>query len=131
MHHALEDCSTSTALWLANRFCKTVDGEVEFLGERGQKLIDVQDNQGVSSIHLAMQSRNHSVLEMLERGGADFGMTGFSGKTALHYGAESQCFDNARYLIRQGLADIDWRNLEGETALMFAAGEWCSKRYSG
>lgn len=122
LHYALKDCSSSTALWLANHLCKTINGEMQFLGKEGQKVIDIQDKEGLSSAHLAVRARSLSVLEILHRGGANFSISDSYGKMPLHHAVESRSFDNVRYLIRQSLADVNKRSLKGETALMLAAG---------
>ena len=78
--------------------------------------------EGLTALHLATQTRQHNIVNLLIDIGADIDATDArSGRTALFHAAEANDRDTCELLLRRG-ADANVTNYAGETAVFAANG---------
>ncbi|KAH0564763.1 hypothetical protein GP486_001846 [Trichoglossum hirsutum] len=86
----------------APRDLQTLGSIIQLLLDHGEN-VNSQDAEGVSALHVALQSRQMaSITSILLRGGADIHMRTSSGRAALHAAAESGHPDYLHILFKLG-----------------------------
>jgi hypothetical protein len=87
--------------------------------KRALDMVWGQDMQSV--LHVASQTSQEDLVEDLLQLGASAHVKDAHGKTPLHYAAEKNTTGVARQLINRGRANVDARDVKGQTPLMVAA----------
>ncbi|XP_037606927.1 NF-kappa-B inhibitor epsilon isoform X1 [Sebastes umbrosus] len=85
-------------------------------------VLEIQNWRGLACLHLAALNRQHQIMKLLVKKGADLNVQeGTSGKTALHLAAELHDITSVKLLLSRG-ANVDAAMLNGCTPLHLAVG---------
>ncbi|XP_061602520.1 NF-kappa-B inhibitor epsilon [Cololabis saira] len=85
-------------------------------------VIESQNWRGLACLHLAALNRQHQIMKLLVKKGADLNIQeGTSGKTALHLAVELHDITSVRLLLSKG-ANVDAAMFNGCTPLHLAVG---------
>ncbi|XP_023270937.1 NF-kappa-B inhibitor epsilon [Seriola lalandi dorsalis] len=85
-------------------------------------ILETQNWRGLACLHLAALNRQHQIMKLLMKKGADLNIQeGTSGKTALHLGVELHDIKSVRLLLSRG-ANVDATMFNGCTPLHLAVG---------
>lgn len=76
-------------------------------------------NTSITPLHMAVQSGNKEIIQLLSEAGADLNATDKQGKTALIYAVEARKAEAAKYLMELG-ADSSVMDNQNHTALDYA-----------
>jgi ankyrin repeat protein len=84
--------------------------------------VNIQDVNGITSLHLASAERNYTVVKMLIENGVDVNTVTSDQRTSLHYAASTEYANarSARLLLNAGI-NVNARDAEGMTALHLAS----------
>ncbi|XP_054280430.1 putative ankyrin repeat protein RF_0381 isoform X2 [Macrosteles quadrilineatus] len=93
--------------------------QLEFFLALSPSVINVQDLNGNSPLHIAVMKNNCKALEELIRKGAIIDLPNSQGQTALHLAVEEGCVPVIDELLRLG-ANININNKEGKSPLHIA-----------
>ena len=83
--------------------------------------VDIFDNEGKSSLHLAAETGSMEVCKLLLDKNAFVNSKTKKGLTALHYAAQKGHVELVQYLIKDYHAEIESRSSEKQTPLHLAA----------
>ncbi|XP_037541493.1 NF-kappa-B inhibitor epsilon [Nematolebias whitei] len=85
-------------------------------------VLEIQNWRGLACLHLAALNRQHQIMNLLMKKGADLNIQeGTSGKTALHLAVELRDIQSVKLLLSSG-ADVDAAMYNGCTPLHLAVG---------
>ncbi|XP_059212312.1 NF-kappa-B inhibitor epsilon [Centropristis striata] len=121
----LQDQEGNTALHVA---CQ--HGQIECATEMTREVspsklapvLETQNWRGLACLHLAALNRQHQIMKLLVKKGADLNIQeGTSGKTALHLAAELHDITSVKLLLSRG-ANVDAAMFNGCTPLHLAVG---------
>ncbi|XP_054474952.1 NF-kappa-B inhibitor epsilon [Anoplopoma fimbria] len=121
----LQDQEGNTALHVA---CQ--HGQTECANEMTREVspsklapvLEIQNWRGLACLHLAALNRQHQIMKLLVKKGADLNIQeGTSGKTALHLAAELHDITSVKLLLSRG-ANVDAAMFNGCTPLHLAVG---------
>jgi ankyrin repeat protein len=90
-----------------------------YLIQRGANL-DLADNYGLSTLHIAAIYKKHLSMVVLLRHGANAELTGYYGSTALMLSAQNNCRECITLLLQHGVA-VNTVITQGRTALWYAS----------
>lgn len=121
----LQDQDGNTALHVACLHGQT-DCASEMVTDVSQGLLalvlETQNWRGLACLHLAALNRQHQILNLLSKMGADLNIQeGTSGKTALHLAVELRDVASVKFLLSRG-ANVDAAMFNGCTPLHLAVG---------
>ncbi|XP_056284242.1 NF-kappa-B inhibitor epsilon [Pseudoliparis swirei] len=122
---ALQDHEGNTALHVACQHGQT-DCATEMTGEVSPSklapVLETQNWRGLACLHLAALNRQHPIMKLLVKKGADLNIQeGTSGKTALHLATELHDITSVKLLLSRG-ANVDAAMFNGCTSLHLAVG---------
>ncbi|XP_028253366.1 NF-kappa-B inhibitor epsilon [Parambassis ranga] len=85
-------------------------------------ILEIQNWRGLTCLHLAALNRQHNIMNLLMKKGADLNIQeGTSGKTALHLAVELHDITSVKLLLSRG-ANVDAAMFNGCTPLHLAVG---------
>ncbi|TNN76109.1 NF-kappa-B inhibitor epsilon [Liparis tanakae] len=121
----LQDHEGNTALHVACQRGQT-DCATEMTGEVSPSklapVLETQNWRGLACLHLAALNRQHPIMKLLVKKGADLNIQeGTSGKTALHLATELHDITSVKLLLSRG-ANVDAAMFNGCTSLHLAVG---------
>ncbi|KAM9338991.1 NF-kappa-B inhibitor epsilon [Symphorus nematophorus] len=121
----LQDQDGNTALHVACQHGQT-DCATEMTREVSPSklapVLEIQNWRGLACLHLAALNRQHQILTLLMKKGADLNIQeGTSGKTALHLAVELHDITSVKLLLSRG-ANVDAAMYNGCTPLHLAVG---------
>eukprot|EP01068_Selenidium_serpulae_P018360 Selendium_serpulae@DN6451_c1_g2_i7.p1 len=98
----------------------------DIAGERAARegemaAIEVRIGSHGDPLHYAAFAGHTAVVECLINSGADVGALTSKNNTALHCAAMGGHLDTVKYLVERAHADVNARNIDGETPLHLAA----------
>ncbi|KAM9798621.1 NF-kappa-B inhibitor epsilon [Neosynchiropus ocellatus] len=121
----LQDQEGNTALHVACQHGQTAcASEMTGLLSLSQlaPVLEIQNWRGFACLHLAALNRQHDIMNLLMRKGADLNIKeGTSGKTALHLAVELRDMASVKLLLSRG-ANVDAPMFNGCTPLHLAVG---------
>ncbi|XP_068610209.1 NF-kappa-B inhibitor epsilon [Brachionichthys hirsutus] len=121
----LQDRDGNTALHVACQYGQTASaGEMirELSASELVPVLETQNWRGLTCLHLAALNKQHHIVKLLTRKGADLNIQeGTSGKTALHLAVELRDIASAKLLLGRG-ANVDAAMFNGCTPLHLAVG---------
>lgn len=82
--------------------------------------ITTTDEYGRTSLHIASNTGNIPIMEILVRAGATINSIDNNGKTSLHFACQNGQYQAAKWLIEKG-ANLDFKDHKENTPLMLAA----------
>ncbi|CAJ1077090.1 NF-kappa-B inhibitor epsilon [Xyrichtys novacula] len=121
----LQDQDGNTALHMACQHGQT-ECATEMTSEvslsKLAPVLETQNWRGLTCLHLAALNRQHQIMCLLMKKGADLNIQeGTSGKTALHLAVELHDITSVKHLLSKG-ANVDAAMFNGCTALHLAVG---------
>ncbi|XP_068198996.1 NF-kappa-B inhibitor epsilon [Antennarius striatus] len=121
----LQDRDGNTALHVACQHGQT-ECATEMIRETSASelvpVLETQNWRGLTCLHLAALNKQHHILKLLTKKGADLNIQeGTSGKTALHFAVELRDIASAKLLLSRG-ANVDAAMFNGCTPLHLAVG---------
>ncbi|XP_020484006.1 NF-kappa-B inhibitor epsilon [Labrus bergylta] len=121
----LQDQDGNTALHVACQHGQTecvTEMTREVSSSKLAPVLEVQNWRGLACLHLAALNRQHHIMNLLMKKGADLNIQeGTSGKTALHLAVELHDMKSVTLLLSRG-ANVDVAMFNGCTALHLAVG---------
>ena len=95
-----------------------------FLIDKGAD-VNLQDHQGYTALHYAVESKNFDALCCLVHNGADVNLfTSMDKHTPLMFACRSHNMDAINFLLNKG-ADVNLQDRNGQSALHFASSDIC------
>ena len=94
------------------------NGAFTFLIDKGAD-VNLQDHQGYTALHYAVERKNFDAVSCLVYNGADVNLFTFSKRTPLMLACQSQNMDAINFLLNKG-ADVNLQGHQGYTALHYA-----------
>ncbi|XP_065335612.1 serine/threonine-protein phosphatase 6 regulatory ankyrin repeat subunit B-like [Cloeon dipterum] len=90
-----------------------------FVGSKLKERLNRCDNEGRTALHLAAESGNVDLVELLLENNADLTHADKVGRTALHFAAESGNVDLVEWLLKNN-ADLTQMDMKGKNAIHYA-----------
>lgn len=122
---ALQDQDGNTALHVACQHGQTecaTELTKEVSSSKLGRILETQNWRGLACLHLAALNRQHQIMNLLMKKGADLNIQeGTSGKTALHLAVELHDIASVKLLLSRG-ANVDAAMFNGCTPLHLAVG---------
>ena len=86
---------------------------------KGSPGLKIQDDAGMTALHIASSRCHLEIVKLLLELGADVNEKAKEGATPLHFAAQEDCLETVKFLLESG-ADINAKDDEGRTPLVRA-----------
>ena len=126
LHHTLRNYNVILNTDEKNLLLKTIERDIENVEHLIALNVDlnVQDENGMTSLMIASQDGNLELVEQFIKGGADLNIQAMFGDTALIFATRKKQHECVKKLLKHG-ANTNYHGKNGDTALIHAAKERC------